>query len=264
MFTFTPASNPFKWSGSCWSVENDDLLAEMVARVALGQAHHVQEILQNTGCESIAPQFSALQGARKLLTVKNPSSPYHRDGWLFQTISWIASHITHPELLKSPPQMIHAHKGFDSLQIGLSESGQEADFVLIGEDKATENPRSMLTDKVWPELGTFDRGERDNELISETMTILALNTSIDARLTVSKIFWEKVRRYRVAVATDEDHIAPTSRAKLFKGLEAFPKNGTESDRLAELLCRDDLRSWFSEVAVKAITHAEKLTDSANV
>lgn len=46
--SFTPISEEGRWSGSAWTVDDEDALADMIARVALGQSRSVERILQAT------------------------------------------------------------------------------------------------------------------------------------------------------------------------------------------------------------------------
>src|SRR5260221_4424986 len=113
--TFTPIGNKQVWTGYDWSINDEGQLAELVARVALGQYRYVLHVLAETDCLPFAPAGTALEGARKLLTATNNKEPWHRDGWLFQVMSWIAAHLQRDADLIAPPHMIHAHKGFDGL-----------------------------------------------------------------------------------------------------------------------------------------------------
>lgn len=83
------AHDPF-CHGSEWVVEDIDLLAERVARVALGQYRHVGHILE--GLNARPPKTSAEIGADALTKMKvdKNGNAWQRDGWIFQVISWIA------------------------------------------------------------------------------------------------------------------------------------------------------------------------------
>ena len=115
--SFTPIANGNSWAGSDWSIDDDDALADLVAHVAFGQYRHVLHILAETDCGEAAPAPTALQGARQLLTVPAGADPRHRDGWLFQVVSWIAAHIQGHASLIAPPHMQHAEKGFDGIHV---------------------------------------------------------------------------------------------------------------------------------------------------
>ena len=156
-----------------WSIDSDHELAKLVARIALGQYRHVLQILSETDFASSAPATTALAGARQLLTVPDGSDPFHRDGWLFQTISWIAAHIQDNTALIAPPHMQHADKGFDGLHVLIDEKTQTVRSVVICEDKATSNPRDTIRDLVWKEFSDLEAGSSDHLLTAEVSTLLA-------------------------------------------------------------------------------------------
>lgn len=84
---FEDISNEDKWAGSDWSVTDTDDLAHHIARVTLGQyRQHVAKVLAATGASALRPHETAFTGARTLLT-STQRDPWHRDGWIFQTIS---------------------------------------------------------------------------------------------------------------------------------------------------------------------------------
>jgi hypothetical protein len=105
--------------GCAWTVADQPELAERIAFVALGQSRHVAKIL--TGINAIPPRTNAAirAAAIKLLTVPPATDPWHRDGWIFQTMSWLAALQANPSAIIRAPHMIVAHKGFDGLQLEL-------------------------------------------------------------------------------------------------------------------------------------------------
>ena len=69
---FTDIASDPAWSGSSWKVVSDDDLAQLIARVALGQSRYAERILRETGFKGPKAAKSTLQGAIKLLTATNP------------------------------------------------------------------------------------------------------------------------------------------------------------------------------------------------
>ena len=115
--SFTPISQTGCWSGSTWTVNNEDHLAEMIARVAIGQSRIVENILHQTNTQIVPYPKSGYDGAKNLLKADTKKEAEHRDGWVFQVISWIATHHKNTDALIRPPQMIKADKGLDGLII---------------------------------------------------------------------------------------------------------------------------------------------------
>lgn len=90
--TLTSVSHGRLCHGSRWGVADENDLAAKVAHLALGQARHVAGILSGIDKKAPATRADAAKGAIKLLTVESGKDSYHRDGWIFQAISWIAAH----------------------------------------------------------------------------------------------------------------------------------------------------------------------------
>jgi hypothetical protein len=250
--SFTPIANKDKWAGSAWIIEREDTLADLVARVALGQSRHVAKILNETGCDDIVPHETAFAGARRKLSVATGQKPYHRDGWLFQVISWIAAHRQSPDDFIRAPQMIHADKGFDGIHVRYAHAEGRVATVIICEEKATTSPRGKITNQVWPEFESLEAGERDNELVAAVSELLAMNGLADqADRIVVDILWQDARSYRVSVTGTEEHCSTDGLKKLFKGYEK-KVSGDLRRRRAEVLQLDDIRGWLNGLADMAL------------
>tara|TARA_R110000850_G_scaffold226105_2_gene351430 strand:+ start:1377 stop:2165 length:789 start_codon:yes stop_codon:yes gene_type:complete len=236
------------WSGATWVVEDEKFLIELIARVAIGQSRVVERILRATG--DLPPGFpkGGFEGAKKLLFADPGGDPYHRDGWIFQIISWIAAHIENNNSQICAPHMIHAHKGFDGLMVEFDDEGIA--YVIISEDKATGKPRSMVRDKVWPEFMEMETGKRDNELIASVTSLLAISGEPNPDAAVASILWGDKRAYRVAVTVGDQHSTKEGRKKLYKGYEAVV-SGDVGKRRAATLHIPNIRTWFSQIAEKA-------------
>lgn len=258
MITFTPIGNGKFWTGSDWSIDDENELATLVARVALGQSRHVLNVLNHTGCIEYAPAPTALGGAIRLLTIKDGDYPWNRDGWLFQVISWIAANIQNTGSLISPPHMIQAHKGFDGLHICLDQSNEKVVSVVVCEEKATTGPRGLIRDQVWPEFETLETGSRDNELVSEVTTLLAQNGHVDPDKAVHEILWKGARAYRVAITIGDKECSEEGRKALFKGYKKATPGKDVAKRQAETFYQNNLREWMRRLADRAIVAAQEL------
>ncbi|ROT93663.1 hypothetical protein [Histidinibacterium lentulum] len=251
MIQFEKISNGKFWAGTNWTVTDEDSLASLIARVALGQARHVEKILKETNVISPSLIPSAAVGAKKLLTATNPAKPWHRDGWLFQVIAWIAAHLQDAEALKAPPHMIHAHKGFDGIQVRLDHAGG-AEMVVICEQKATTGPRGKITSEVWPEFREIEKGTRDNELIAEVTTLLEKSWHPDADAVVEKILWGNARAYSVAVTVGDDEHSEEGRKKLFKGYKKIVDRSHVKFRQADTFYKVPMRDWMANIVDNAL------------
>jgi len=255
----TPVREGELWAGSTWTVENEQLLAELIARVAIGQARVAERILFEDDLVPILYPTGGYEAARNLLKLGPSGDPAHRDGWMFQVISWIAAHRAgKPGVIRSP-HMRHADKGLDGLLVEFDD--REVARVIISEEKATKNARKMVRDKVWPEFVDFETGRRDAELIDGVSTLLAGSGHPNPDAVVAAILWTEKRAYRVAVTIDDKHTSRKGRKALYKGYEKQVL-GKVGRRRAETLHVKHLREWFNCIALKAtaVIDAEESAD----
>jgi hypothetical protein len=258
MITFKPINNGKRWAGADWSIVDEKKLAVLIARVAVGQYRHVLQVLKETDCIEYAPIKSTQEGAIKLLTAQDPKKPWHRDGWMFQVMAWIAANIQDPKSLKAPPQMIHAHKGFDGIHLCMDESNKNVVSVIVCEEKATKSPRGKITSQVWPEFRALEAGTRDNELVSDVATILSQNGHIDTDSAVNKILWEKARAYRISITIGDNECSEKGRNDLFKGFKKVAPGDNVEKRRAETFYQSNLRAWMKKMAKRAIAAVKEM------
>ncbi|MBD3740976.1 MAG: hypothetical protein IE930_09990 [Stenotrophomonas sp.] len=262
--TLTPVTHGKLCHGSRWVVVDEDDLAGKVAYLALGKSRHVAAILAKIDKKRPATRADAAQGAIKLLTVPMDKDPYHRDGWIFQAISWIAAHRNETGAVVRAPHAILAHKGFDGMQLRLDEADEKIIAVVVFEDKATVNPRKTVIGDVWTGVKALERGERMPELIQETGAILEAHQlrfpDLDIDAAVETILWEEARHYRVAITVGDAHDDDDEREALFKGFDKVAP-GSRRRRQAETMCIPDLRKWMSKFAARTIKKIEAWRDN---
>lgn len=237
--------------GHQWLVKNEDTLALLVARLLMGQYRHVQKILANEDSQYNSTSLSAagIEDLIGKLEPENDAEMYHRDGWIFQMITWIAAKRVDPQVMSAPPQSQSAMPGLDNLFV--RANGNKVVKVIIGEDKATINERSTITSQVWPELLEFETGKRDHELLNEITPILERNSkNLDVDECLKELFWEQIRSYRVCI-TVKDSKDNASRKALFKGFDAVAA-GAIDKRCAETFVIGELRPWMDEFCKKIV------------
>lgn len=238
------------WTGNTWAVQDEDTLAKWIAWVAIGQAFHVAEILHSVNPVGAPPTNDAAKSDAVELLSQKGRDPWHRDGWMFQVMSWLAAHIERPGTLMKLPQLQHAEKGLDGLEI-LLDASQNVVATIIFEDKATENPRDTVRDDVWPEFVKFESGRGVNILTQQVSGILDAAHHPDPVAAVNKILWNTTRRYRLSITASES--TPDSRSRLFKDYD-IKVQGSIDRRKAEVFVVDDMRAWMANLAAKAIAH----------
>lgn len=252
--TLTPFPAHPEYEGCEWTIPDADLLAQWIAWVAVGQSYHVANILHLAGIGPLPTNDDAIKEGVKLLTQAG-ISPDHRDGWMFQIISWLAAHRRTPNALIAGPHMIHAEKGLDGLEIILDASKNVIGAVIF-EDKATVNARSTVRDLVWPEFKEFEDGAAVSRMSQSAAGILAVAQHPNPSQAVSKIVWKSSKRYRVSITTKKNTLA--SRNSLFKGYSTTIPGAVERRR-GEIIAIKDLRPWMATLADLAIDHAKKMT-----
>lgn len=245
-----------------WTIEDEDALAERIARVALGQYRHVAKILAGAGVVGPSASADHAAAAIHLLTVNPGEDPWHRDGWIFQTISWIAAHQHGHGTATRPPHILKAHKGFDGMQLELSNDGKSIIAVIVFEDKATDNARSTIRDDVWPGIAALDAGERVTELTHEISAMLEAQQRIapdlDVDTAIANILWKDARRYRVSITIGDTHLKENARARLFKGFDTKAP-GDVRRRRADTIYVPELRKWMDAFAQRAIGHVKAIS-----
>lgn len=216
----TPIDHDDLCFGWQWSISDEKALSAQVAAIAMGQYRHVARILAVSGVDLPKGDPEIASDAIDALTLSPGADPWHRDGWLFQTISWIAAHPNKEDALLRPPHIRKADKGFDGLQLELSGDGKSVTAVVIFEDKATANARSTIRDEVWPGIEALESGRRIAELTHDVTAALEAHQrdlpDLDVDSAVASILWKDVRQYRVSITVSDTHSTPEGRKSLFK------------------------------------------------
>ena len=261
--TLTPIDHDDLCHGWRWEVEDEADLASKVAMVALGQYRHVAQILAGVDKKALPTREKTAAEAIKRFTVSEDEDPWHRDGWIFQTISWIAAHRTEKGIVARAPHAIPADKGFDGMQLRLDTNGKAVIAVVIFEDKATDNPRKTVRTDVWNGIRALERGERMPELIQETTTILEAHqlhySNLDVDRAIETILWEEVRHYRVSITTSDTHAKDTNRKNLFKGFDLVAP-GKKGRRRADTMHLPELRQWLAKFSNRAVIQIQEWRD----
>lgn len=237
--------------GYIWTLKSEEELARLVARLLLGHYLHVEKLLAGRNLKATTVDGAAAKAAKARLTVKKGQEPWHRDGLLFQAISWVAAHkAADPSLsVFSLPHQIPAHKGFDGLQVELNKNGRFSGLIIF-EDKATENPRSTIKLDVWPAIQLLETGQRQNELMQETTALLQRAQVNNPDKIIEGIVWNRLRKFRVSITGGPGHDSNPGLAGLFKDYDSVAPGNDVGKRRAEVICFADLRPWMRQFATK--------------
>lgn len=239
-----------------WEITDEALLVNYLARLAVGQALAVARVLRALDPSlSAAPAETAIDAAiKRLEPPTNDQRRYRRDGWVFQMIAWLASwrNATGNDRVRAP-QIRPAEHGVDGLILRLTDDATSVNSVTISEEKATDKPRKTITEKVWPEVGEYERGERDDQLVAEVAALLAQENPATASQVASAIHWHGNRWYRVAITVAK---APKF-SQLFKGYNK-QVSGARDKRRGEVLHVTNLRTWMDTICAKMIVDLRSL------
>ncbi|MFP1784418.1 hypothetical protein ACLEC2_11045 [Lonsdalea quercina] len=230
-------------------------------RVPKGKvAENVVRKLTAPRAEDLAVLQSGTEAQKEAARKRINTSIIHRDGLLFQHISWVASRLELPNGYMTSPHVRQADKGFDGFIIELDDSVSEIKRIILCEDKASKSPRTLITSSVWPEIGTIRNGDRDDEILADLVTLLKSVPHIDAEEAVDEIFWEGAREFRVAVATGENRRRSGSFLHIIAGFKSVAGGELEA-RMAGVLAFDNVRTGLDLLAVEV---AAKVEEIANV
>src|SRR5690242_14546797 len=163
------------YHGHTWAVSDEDKLARVVALLLLGRRRHAEAVLAGQPTTDVLASNAMIDDLISKLEVPTGSNParWHRDGWLFQMISWVAADasLASEADLIAPPQPRMADKGLDGLLV-LTHEGVKHARLIICEDKASEDPRTTFRDDVCPELVDFESDRRNNEITTALDALL--------------------------------------------------------------------------------------------
>ncbi|WP_174870608.1 hypothetical protein [Pectobacterium polaris] len=229
-------------------------------RVPKGRvAENVVRKLTAPRAEDVELLKSGNEAEKKAAGKRIDTSIIHRDGLLFQHISWVAARLELPNGYMTSPHVRQADKGFDGFIIELDESVGEIKRILLCEDKASKSPRNLITSSVWPEIGAIRNGDRDDEILADLVTLLRGVPSIDAEEAVDKIFWEGAREFRVAVATGENQRRAGSFLHIIDGFETIA-GGELDTRTAGILAFEDVRKGLELFAREVAAKVEEISN----
>lgn len=183
----------------------------------------------------------------------------HRDGLLFQHISWIVARLASPHGYMTSPHVRQADKGFDGFIIEFDARTKGLRRIVLCEDKASHAPRGLIKSKVWPDIASIRRGERDDEILADLATLLKSVPDIDAEATVDEVFWEEVREFRIAVATGEDIKNKSGDfLHLVSGFEEVA-GGSIATRSAGVMAFNDVRSGLDALAAEVVLKVKEIS-----
>lgn len=245
-------------TGLLWTVDDIHELAKIIAVIALGQAEHAAEIIRELGL--VAPVLSISEfydGAREQLRIRGTTdrqkevSRYHRDGFLFECMSWIVAHQEADEntYLKDP-HICSTTQGLDGLIILMDPQDKVVLHTTICEDKCTQNPRDKFRDEVLSTFSEHHQNKRGRDLLANAVILIKQSglKGSDAILAATKVHDKTNRTYRAALTVNSDICTAEERQKLFKGYDELTDISQGQRIGATFIVTGNLRDWFQELA----------------
>ncbi len=252
---FIPHAVNTNFTGFKAVIIDEDKLVQWVAYTLMAKHNHILKIISSNIDDSIITAKDCVIKSI-IKNILHAKIAFHRDGLLFQHISWILSALNKEEKdLFTAPHCRIADKGQDSIAIHFDENHNVVG-VTICEDKATKNPRHTISAMVYPEFRDYEMGNRDSELESEVLALLEkqFDTS-QANSIIETIFWQTIKQYKINVTVNEEDAL-----KIFKGYDnCIP--GTLERRKGNTVQITGLRSWFDQFSQKIETFLNSLVEA---
>lgn len=252
-----------------WAVASADQLSEAIAWLYVQKRTHAARVIQALEPGTAALPGQVVENAIQDLTVetsdvavdlasndadvrkraqdKLEARRIQRDGLLFQHISWIAAHLTLPNTHAAPPHVRRADKGFDGVILDLNVAAPGLSRIILCEDKASNNPRNLVTQSIWPEIAAIQASRKDREILAAVTAILATLPGVDAEAVIEATEWQAARAFRVALTADQSQSRHHGYAHLFVGFDAAAGGAIET-RMAEVMPIRDVRPYLATLA----------------
>ncbi len=266
---------------SIWSVAESASFCRALAAIYLRRPTHARKIIDELQPSPMVFGGFEIANAINLLRVKNADiaealaseNPVvsaaarktldarvsHRDGLLFQHVSWVAGTLQYPAAKAMAPHVRVADKGFDGLFLEVAD-GAFTRLVLC-EDKATVNPRATITGKVWPELLDTEAGDKDLELVDAVTALLDTLMPEDDRVAViDGAIWGQLRQYRVAVTAAPGDVKAGGYGHIFEGFN-MKAPLPHTVRNGEVMPLDDIRAGLHALADQVIGRLQEIAAS---
>lgn len=243
-------------TGFVWSVPDVAVVARLIAVVLLGQAQHAARII--AALEPAAPAFLRpvlIADAKRQMVIRGDdddarqANRAHRDGFLFECMSWIAARqdAVDRTFLKDPHIDATSH-GLDGLIVELHATDPVIRRATICEDKCTSQPRRLFREQVMTTFAEHHSNKRARDLVANAAAIIretGLNGT-EAIVAAAAVLEASVRSYRAALTTSV--LTQPRRARLFRGYDGLDRI-TQAQRIGAMFEIDgDLRDWFQVLA----------------
>ncbi|MBN2596747.1 MAG: hypothetical protein JXR82_08205 [Marinifilaceae bacterium] len=243
-----------------YEIINKDLLANYVGELLLGHHLHICRIINSlSSILPIHPNDSIEQVIQKIITTPDEK----RDGWLFQMISWIVltERNKGEKYFSNYPHFAPAQHGIDGLAIVL-DNDDNLSRIIITEDKCTTSPRGKITQQVFPEFEEFEKGKKNNALVSIISSLIGqIDMGNLLESIQNDIFDNNYRHYRIGITRESCHNSIEGRMQLFKNYDKYIAGANVVRRTGASIYLEDMRKWMKDFSIKVIDYLESKKDT---
>lgn len=242
-----------------YEVIDKQLLAEWIAEIVLGHYYHIFMIIEHLAPDEIPSENAQIDAMIAKLNVdpNNDTQVEHRDGWLFQMISWIALNIgLHSQYDADRIRMVAPHDapakhGIDGLALVLTHDDR-IEKIVITEDKCTTGPQNYIRYRVLPEFKIFEDRVEDNKLISELTNLLSPQNNLNLYISLSPSFARpEYRCYRIGITREDKHNSNDGRKALFEKYDDYV-SGDVSRRHGASVYLNQVRLWMKDLSDRVV------------
>jgi hypothetical protein len=249
--------------GSKWVVVDEQKLVEILTRIFVGRTDHARSVLKGVGISNASAASSLKQLIHKELHPSSDAAKYHRDGLIFEFITWIFAVLSNSEVVTQPHPK-STFQGTDGLRVDVDSTAGSIKCLHVHEVKCTNDTshsRSRITADVFPSFDALKRGEKDREVLLQLNALLesafpdavALSTAIDVFQTTRPIAF-----HACVTANPLDEAGRAALFADYSDLEIAIEN-----RNGHTFEHQDVRAWFEQISQKIWQSVEGLDETCS-
>ena len=212
-------------------------------------AKHAESVLAGTQVNvAFAADALKTQLGQQLQPPAGPLT-WHRDGLLFEIISWVVARITgSPDEVISAPHLKSTQQGLDTIKIGFDPVTRNSTRVVIHEQKCTEHPRSEFRDNVLRSFHEWKEHKRDNQLVQAVTSLVErFNLTPDEHVALyDRLVQVHPLAFQAALTVTPTPFSTLRCISLFTGYTAVTPD--VADRLGDTFPLPHIRNWFAAFA----------------
>jgi hypothetical protein len=235
--------------GRQWSVLDEDALANLTALVLIGRAKHAESILAGAQRNFVVLPDALKEQIRAQLHPPEGPLTYHRDGLLFEIISWIVARLaSSADDIISTPHLKSTQQGLDTIKISFDPHSRVLIRAVIYEQKCSENARDKFRDEVIPAFHEWRSHKRDNQLVQAVTSLVERFDLTDSEhmALYDQIVQVHPIAFQAALTVTPSPFNAARCVALFNGYSAVTVN--IDDRMGDTFPLSDIRAWFSHFA----------------